>query len=78
MDTKRETPKIPDFMKRDIMSYSEYINKSKSNEEIVAEIMRLNNLLQQRKATPSKRNDYVNDVKESQYNYLKQLNQYNN
>ena len=57
-------------------NYTEYVKQqTKSREEIIQEIMKLTKMLEPR-GKQTKRNDYVNDVKQSQYNYLKQLNQY--
>jgi hypothetical protein len=67
---------IPDFLKLKTQEPSE--SKTQSREDIILQIIQLTKLLEatQPRGKQSKRNDYVNDVKQSQQNYLKQLNQY--
>lgn len=67
---------IPDFLK--LKKQEPLQSKTPSREEIILQIIQLTKLLEATKprGKESKRDDYVNDVKQSQQNYLKQLNQY--
>lgn len=70
---------IPDFLK---LKTQQPLQSKKpslaSRDELINQIIQLTKLLEaaQTRGKESKRDDYVNDVKQSQHNYLKQLNQY--